>query len=55
MKRQPVTNVLIENLSNRCIDLEEGIRRHTEGEIEELLVNIWATFMRTRNEPYREW
>lgn len=38
-QRQPVADVLVEHLRDGCVDLEEGVRRHAEGEVEEFLLD----------------
>ena len=38
-QRQPVADVLVEHLRDGRVDLEEGVWRHAEGEVEELLLD----------------
>ena len=38
-QRQPVADVLVEHLRDGCVDLEEGVWRHAEGEVEEFLLD----------------
>ena len=39
MEREPVTNVLVEHLRDRRVDLEKRVGRHAEGEIEEAFLD----------------
>lgn len=39
MEREPVTNVLVEHLRHRRVDLEKRVGRHAEREIEEALLD----------------